>query len=1189
MRHCVSLFLGAEFSELSQEVKKYTLKYGETEASSYFTSLLCVFDEASCGLTLSSVQKSAFPADKFASDMESDFRVELSQAESIKAEEHDEKVRSFFTQLYGERVTINNQGDDDRLLLTIFIPLYNSKVWEETHRMMGLIDELQAKYQVDVFGLAPDIAPIFADEEQKEQLKLDYTANLHAMQQVVAEVLKVKKQAGSSQSASCFSHFILMQNCNSKGLSLNLDFDSFVRIAGEYSLLSLEKYAEMYPRVETPDYPISALGLSVLNFDKYYFVHYLLRKAYLNVMDKERVTERDVDIVKASNRAQQCFKNYSQNGKIALLSSFYKKEVEPLLTAGGKSDTEIIEAVTPALNDLLGEIEKDLQSYIDDEKLSLPEKEAILAQVLGEDDELLVGNLIDKNVFTVDSFDEEPANFFIDYNNQLIKREKDEKGKDVFTPGVLSAPEYNEGANKVRDGYQNRDIFLPMAEMNQLRANILEATDYIRQKEEEQKQLEQRIANVEESEKVLTNEGVVVKGHPLQHDVKETPLEEDYYPHVLEKEDSSIDLRPYFTSIKDQGQLGACTIFAITSIFEYILKKSTQQEEDLSERFVYYNVRKEQGDVNTDKGSSIADVVKSYGEYGVCKEELFKYDDKDLVVAPTEDAVADAETRKIVKAKNVKASDNISQSVAIKSAIADGYPVVGSFVVYDSFNRTGADGFVSRPSSDEVTACTEKQNHAMVICGYSDEQKVFIVRNSWSKDWGDKGYCYIPYSYVDDSSLFNMAAIVTDISCSDITVASIPKKMTVAFDDMNANIKLAILRNLVDEEKNRKDKLCKRYAIWRRSYEELLETLSKNSTRDKIVSNSVDRLNGEIAALATEYSTLDRERLTKLDEFKAATRKGIIKGGVVSFVLLLITVLFLYLYFGKNIDVIDAVYVFGGASALSILLLCIWIPYRKRKLSDYDAELTDGMAQVKERQQQKEMELSRLKLKSHLGGMIIDRLHTMQNNLHNKYACMKSFVSNLCEWKKEEQESIGNMDALTKDPFVPLLCNKDLDVYFESKKDELTQNIKLYPYFDGYTLDESGILKFKNKLKEDLVKELFGLITDFDVYDYISKTKSYPYLGTTLQSIGVILSNLDSKSDVFLQNDTQSDSSAPVPTRYLFLKIETQSDQNSWNNKYGTYFTVKPASDNTLVSPYKLILTQIKPLKEEHVKVLQMK
>ena len=37
-----------------------------------------------------------------------------------------------------------------------------------------------------------------------------------------------------------------------------------------------------------------------------------------------------------------------------------------------------------------------------------------------------------------------------------------------------------------------------------------------------------------------------------------------------------------------------------------------------------------------------------------------------------------------------------------------------------------------------------------MACGYDDERKVLIMRNSWSEKWGDKGYFYMPYEYVQN-------------------------------------------------------------------------------------------------------------------------------------------------------------------------------------------------------------------------------------------------------------------------------------------------------------------------------------------------------------------------------------------------------------------------------------------------------
>jgi C1A family cysteine protease len=39
--------------------------------------------------------------------------------------------------------------------------------------------------------------------------------------------------------------------------------------------------------------------------------------------------------------------------------------------------------------------------------------------------------------------------------------------------------------------------------------------------------------------------------------------------------------------------------------------------------------------------------------------------------------------------------------------------------------------------------------HALCICGYSDSAEHVIIRNSWGKDWGDDGFCYVPYAMFD--------------------------------------------------------------------------------------------------------------------------------------------------------------------------------------------------------------------------------------------------------------------------------------------------------------------------------------------------------------------------------------------------------------------------------------------------------
>jgi len=39
--------------------------------------------------------------------------------------------------------------------------------------------------------------------------------------------------------------------------------------------------------------------------------------------------------------------------------------------------------------------------------------------------------------------------------------------------------------------------------------------------------------------------------------------------------------------------------------------------------------------------------------------------------------------------------------------------------------------------------------HAVVMVGYDDQKKQVKFVNSWGKNWGDKGFGYLPYEYLE--------------------------------------------------------------------------------------------------------------------------------------------------------------------------------------------------------------------------------------------------------------------------------------------------------------------------------------------------------------------------------------------------------------------------------------------------------
>ena len=206
---------------------------------------------------------------------------------------------------------------------------------------------------------------------------------------------------------------------------------------------------------------------------------------------------------------------------------------------------------------------------------------------------------------------------------------------------------------------------------------------------------------------------------------------------------NKVDLRSLMTPVEDQGQTSSCVANAVAGAYEYWIKKATRQDDDISRLFVYYNARWRDGSQDKDDGSVIQLAMEGLAKFGACSEKVWPFDKKLLLQKPGGDAYKDAAPRRVQDMAQVPLTVE-----AWKQALAEGKPIVFGCLLFDSFDECNKRGGVVPMPEPEDLSREKHSGHSMCAVGYSDTEKVFIVRNSWGTKWGDKGYCYMPYDYL---------------------------------------------------------------------------------------------------------------------------------------------------------------------------------------------------------------------------------------------------------------------------------------------------------------------------------------------------------------------------------------------------------------------------------------------------------
>jgi C1A family cysteine protease len=206
-----------------------------------------------------------------------------------------------------------------------------------------------------------------------------------------------------------------------------------------------------------------------------------------------------------------------------------------------------------------------------------------------------------------------------------------------------------------------------------------------------------------------------------------------------------VDLSPGCSPVEDQGQLGSCTANALVGNLEFLYQKAGHTVTDLSRLFIYYNERAMEGTINEDAGAMIRDGVKSLVNLGVCAEKKWPYYIAKFTAKPPAACYREAANHQVISYHRILTLQQMKQ------CLAEGYPFVFGFTVYEGFESAAVakTGKLNLPKPGEKTL----GGHAVCAVGYDDASKRILVRNSWGTDWGLKGYFTMPYDYISSTNL----------------------------------------------------------------------------------------------------------------------------------------------------------------------------------------------------------------------------------------------------------------------------------------------------------------------------------------------------------------------------------------------------------------------------------------------------
>jgi len=637
---------------------------------------------------------------------------------------------------------INIEGG--RIFIHVFVPLFEPNAveclsWLLTALKKGTECGGYTGFSFKVFGLTHKVAIKGETQEALQKLVI-------GSKQTRENIYSIKKLA--EEYPEIFHNYFIIDNINRDNLAVELDFQGLCIVFNEVILASmLNPYVFGHTELQNQ---ISSLGLGMVKLDPF------LVKDYFSLKILESGFRKDGIIIEKEIPADEVIYNTNKVVREGqkLFGEFMSETNQKLLTKDFYSYFE------DAFDPIRGE--KDHVSFF--RQLIREYHEQITEKALSESDhvameqierlEKVIGGFLESKYDNLTSYKGHLGNF-VNETDYAVQENDNLVDRISMDDIEYKAVEY----------FLN---FLPEKErvsrtsMRALQKRIRETETYITSLNKDLHEIGLINPQIKRNESIEFIKGVLkVDGKDFNiSGFSPSVVSEDsvfFTPDSATQVPMKVDLRRFFGKVEDQASVPGCSTHAIGAMYDYFMKRH-KQKTTISKPFLYSEALSHRDPVTDSEGLGIVEVMAQLTEHGACQSDYYTNDDFIGKTPPSKQAYNDARNHKIKLSSRIKSEEN-----DFFGALAQGLPIVIGLKIYASFFNSIDDGIVAVPSEDERNT-QDFGFHAMLIVGYSKKEKYFLVRNSWGENFGEKGYCYIPFHYIFDNASCVDSHVVNEVT-----------------------------------------------------------------------------------------------------------------------------------------------------------------------------------------------------------------------------------------------------------------------------------------------------------------------------------------------------------------------------------------------------------------------------------------